>query len=651
MEKVIELITKMQTEVTQEGKDECATYDKFACWCKDTTKSKSDNIDATNSQIEQLSSDITDKTQTKETDAGHLAERQTKHPEIKTNLEDRTTECSKEEKTYNNQRADLSTSIDALGNAITKLEGSKPSSFLSIRQSADVLKLIDHDKREPIRVLLQQAADPLDPTYKFHSSDILSLMGDLKKNFGERRDELDKEWKKTEEACTSAKSSLEAKLKANDEAITKLKENVAKLAGEIAEHRSDLVEAQSTLEDDKQYLKDMTEACELRANQWDQRSKMRADELELFTKVLEVLNNDVKGRDTEVNKRALLQVSRVLPSFVQTRAIHTRVTPGRVSTDKRESVVKLLQEQSHRLGSTSLAALATHVAADPFTKVKKLIQDLIERLLEESKNEATKKGFCDTEMGKATTDRENRWTEVQKLSAEIEGLGAKKEQLESDNKELKENVVQLKADLKKATEDRAKDKQENLKALQTAKEGAAAVTEAIGLLETFYSSAAKAFIQASPIEESEEYKNVGFDSNYRGKQTQQKYVLSLLETIRSDFERTIRRTEADEIAARETFIKFERSALSDVSAKETKETLNGEDLVTTKATKAQKMEDLQTAQNLLDGALKQLENLQSTCVDTGMSYADRVAKRKEEVDALKKALCILDPDKVEEECQ
>jgi hypothetical protein len=34
-----------------------------------------------------------------------------------------------------------------------------------------------------------------------------------------------------------------------------------------------------------------------------------------------------------------------------------------------------------------------------------------------------------------------------------------------------------------------------------------------------------------------------------------------------------------------------------------------------------------------------------------MSYADRVQKRKDEIDALKKALCELDPEKVEDECK
>ena len=41
---------------------------------------------------------------------------------------------------------------------------------------------------------------------------------------------------------------------------------------------------------------------------------------------------------------------------------------------------------------------------------------------------------------------------------------------------------------------------------------------------------------------------------------------------------------------------------------------------------------------LLDDSMKQLEDLNPQCIDTGMSYDERVAKREEEIEALKTAL-------------
>jgi len=79
--------------------------------------------------------------------------------------------------------------------------------------------------------------------------------------------------------------------------------------------------------------------------------------------------------------------------------------------------------------------------------------------------------------------------------------------------------------------------------------------------------------------------------------------------------------------------------------------LDEQDLATTETSLKTKMDDLQTAVDLLDSALKELEDLKPACIDTGMSYSERVKKREEEMEALTKALCILDEDKVESECQ
>merc|ERR1711972_792539 len=118
----------------------------------------------------------------------------------------------------------------------------------------------------------------------------------------------------------------------------------------------------------------------------------------------------------------------------------------------------------------------------------------------------------------------------------------------------------------------------------------------------------------------------------------------MLEVIKADFDRTIRITTETEAQDHADFMELDRVLRTDISGKETKKKLDEEDLETTKASIKSKMDDLNTAQSLLDTSLKVLEGLKPTCIDTGMSYDERVAKREEEIKALKKALCILDPN-------
>ena len=63
------------------------------------------------------------------------------------------------------------------------------------------------------------------------------------------------------------------------------------------------------------------------------------------------------------------------------------------------------------------------------------------------------------------------------------------------------------------------------------------------------------------------------------------------------------------------------------------------------------MDNLAKHQKMLHDVLRELEDLRPAYVDTGMSYADRVQKFKDEIDALQKALCAIDPEKAEAECK
>merc|ERR1719409_2686757 len=60
LEKVIIMLEDLQTEVVTEGKAEAKTYDKFACFCKDMTKEKTEAIKTGQDEQEKLTADIED---------------------------------------------------------------------------------------------------------------------------------------------------------------------------------------------------------------------------------------------------------------------------------------------------------------------------------------------------------------------------------------------------------------------------------------------------------------------------------------------------------------------------------------------------------------------------------------------------------------
>jgi len=196
---------------------------------------------------------------------------------------------------------------------------------------------------------------------------------------------------------------------------------------------------------------------------------------------------------------------------------------------------------------------------------------------------------------------------------------------------------------------RSQEKEENLDTLTKATEGLDAVTEAIGILANFYKGGAKGkvLLQVSPVDEANADRASGA---YKGNQGAGGNIIGMMEVIKSDFERTIKTTKEAEYNASREFAEFDTTTKSSISSKETSKAMKESDLTTTNADLTQAMADLSEHMKLLDDSLLQLESLKPACIDTGMSYSDRVAKREEEIEALKTAMCILDTDGVEADC-
>merc|ERR1719174_2067876 len=254
--------------------------------------------------------------------------------------------------------------------------------------------------------------------------------------------------------------------------MDQLDKDIDRLKSEIAGHREDLVVAEGQMKDDEQYLKDLTARCEARANDYDQRSAMRGSEIEALSQALKVLKGDVKGRADKVNVRAFIQehTEPVAPvvtkavegavmkpvSFLQeaTSQVSTKSFLGLTQEGRKQKALDLLRSTGKKIDSIVLTSLVERASADPFKKIKGLIQKLIERLLTESKNEATKKGFCDTELAKSRKDRDFRFQEAKDLSADLAALEAKEDELVAELSELNKDIKAESKALKETTDER-----------------------------------------------------------------------------------------------------------------------------------------------------------------------------------------------------
>merc|ERR1719171_412726 len=225
--------------------------------------------------------------------------------------------------------------------------------------------------------------------------------------------------------------------------------------------------------------------------------------------------------------------------------------------------------------------------------------------------------------------------------------------LTSEIAELEKEIAGLYKALNEATELRNSEKAENEKTVADATAGLNAVKAAIKVLEDFYSPK---LIQKSmktsykPPKGDADGNTVGdlapdtgfSNEDYEGNQNAATGILGLMAVIQSDFEGTVDATKDAEKEAAKEFDTFKSDSESDIDEKKTSVDEKSGELKTQKADLVDYKDDLKTHSDLKKEALDELAKLKPACVGTGMDYAERVARREQEIESLKNAYMIFD---------
>jgi septation ring formation regulator EzrA len=123
-------------------------------------------------------------------------------------------------------------------------------------------------------------------------------------------------------------------------------------------------------------------------------------------------------------------------------------------------------------------------------------------------------------------------------------------------------------------------------------------------------------------------------------------VLGMLEVIQSDFARLEAETQAAEEEASNEYDRFSAESAQDKAVKSTDLTHKDRSKSGKEQDLAETTKDLKATQAELDAALAYYEKLKPSCVDSGLSYSDRVKRREEEIQSLKEALRILEGEDI-----
>jgi cell division septum initiation protein DivIVA len=641
VQKVIQLLNGMMEKGTKEKHEEQVQFAAYKQFCDDTTVEKQRSIAEAEEKIEVLKADIAKFTADAERLTKEIAVHDKDIANWKRDTKAATGVRGLEKADYDALHKDYSESVDALQRAIAVLKKQahdRPQAAFAQLSKVKTMSLIPDEAKRALELFMQQSEEPEGLAvsapeasgYEFQSHGVIDMLEKLLDKFIDERTAAEKEEMNAKHAFDMLIQDLSAQIEQATQDREEKAETKAKKLQAKADAKGDLEDTTSTKEADEKYLADLTATCEQKATDFESRQQLRAEEVEAIKKAMEILSGDkVQGNAEKYLPSSLLQTQRSLAQL-------------RSSSSQQERAAAFLRSAAGKLNSRVLSTLAVRVADDPFTKVKKMIKDLIVRLMEEANEEAEHKGWCDTELSTNEQTRKEKTEAVETLHAEIDQLEASIAKLTEDISELTKAVAELNEAMAEATRLRQEEKAKNELTIKDAGEAQTAVAQALTVLKEFYAKAgdATALLQQQP--EAPEI----FDTAYKGMQSENGGVIGMLEVIESDFARLEADTKAAEATAQKEYDTFMTDSKVDVAAKskdiehKTAKKQDESQALTTKQA------DLEGTQKELDAALAYFDKLKPSCVDAGVSYEDRVSRRKEEIESLQEALRILNGEDI-----
>eukprot|EP00747_Dinoflagellata_sp_TGD_P160282 gnl/TRDRNA2_/TRDRNA2_177964_c2_seq15.p1 gnl/TRDRNA2_/TRDRNA2_177964_c2~~gnl/TRDRNA2_/TRDRNA2_177964_c2_seq15.p1 ORF type:complete len:658 (+),score=256.78 gnl/TRDRNA2_/TRDRNA2_177964_c2_seq15:55-2028(+) len=518
--------------------------------------------------------------------------------------------------------------IDSFDHAVAEVmaqQGSTPqSAMMFLQRKAKAVPAM----RRALVALQMTAHEPGAPQVAGYESQSEGVLGILEKTEGEVKEELhDHEEAEASQAhyydleMLHLSDSIKQSTQDRDEKASMK----AQRASESGAAKGKLAATKTALAEDEKLTAEIASTYKAKSAQYAENQKVRKGELEALGKAIEIIADpSVAGSYSEhVN---LAQVSSQPVTLLQLGSASKRA-------DAKEHAVALLRKSARALSSRMLADAANQLSANPFAKVIGMIKEMITKLKEEAAAEAAHKAWCDEELKKNKLKRDKKTAKKNLLTAELNELTASIETMGKTIETLIKEQTELTKALKDATEQREIEHAKNTKAIADAKAGAAAVGQALTVLKEFYSA------QAALIQEG---KQVPEMAAYKGQQAGKGGIIGMLEVIESDFLRLDSDTTTEEQENAAEYETFSADATADKEAKHKEEVQTKLDKDDAQFKKSGVSKDLKAVQAELDKANEYYEYLKPQCLEVKVSYEERVAKRKQEIESLKEAYKILD---------
>lgn len=632
--KVIDLLKDMKKQLEAEGEEDEKVFDRMACWCETNDKEKTKAIADAEARLEDLAAKVESYTATSArlgTEIDNLKDELAKNQQA---LDQATEIRSKEAKDFSGAEVDLIGSIDALGGAVNVLAKHNGGASLlqtgadSVQRVAilisremekhkDLLQgVLSHTAR---RSVAEASQSPQGSSYSAASGPIFGILGQMKETFETNLASSQQEEQTNQKSYTELKNAKTREMAAGKKQVEAKTREQTETDEKLVNAKEDIQDTTTTLEADEKFLEMLKEKCALMDKEWEARQKERTLEMEACSKALAVLDGD-KAHDLFTRTFNFMQVS-----------------ARRAEDKQRARAASLLESVSNKLNRPRLAALATRVRIDAFNKVVKSIENMIEVLKKEQRDEMKHKDFCVDALNQNHLDTQTKSHVKADTTAKINDLEGVIKELTADIDSLNNQIAEMRTQMKKAGEDREEANKDFQLTVRDQRQTKQLLTAALKILEGFYEKKAAAMMQqdqpAGPAPPP------GFKPYQKNRASGG--VMGMIQKIIDDakaMEAEAIQAEIDEQKAYEGLVKNTNAA---VKAKQ-QEVVDKTDLRSgAEVDNVQAKEDLEAVTVELEQLANEERELHHSCDFLLKNFETREIARTEEQEALEEAVAIL----------
>jgi hypothetical protein len=454
--RIVNLLQKCQKEAQVEGERDEELHSKFMCYCKKGAGALNKEIGANADMAKQQAAEAEAKAARVEQLKQEVAQHKSDRSDAKQAIAEAEAMRSKEKEAFDKAAGDLGQNVAALGKAISALgkgmgsakaflQGSSGRSEQLKRIVSSALSTPESEKQTVLSFLASPYGD-----YQAASGEIVGILKAMK-------DEMEKDLGTTlsdEKAAVKAFTELRAAKEAEIAAATKAIEEKSVRSGELAveatEAKNGAANAANEADADRKFLAELGKNCKTKEEEYEARKKERNQEILAISEALKILNDDDA---LDIFKKTLPtpRATALDQSFIQTTE---NLENRRITAMAQISALASVSPKHTRL---SLLAYMLKVGKVDFTKVIKMIDDMVAQLKQEQKDDDEHLNWCNAEFESTKDEKAAQEAKIKDLTANIDDLDARIKQLTEEMKTIDDDMEATRKNMEDATEQRKKE--------------------------------------------------------------------------------------------------------------------------------------------------------------------------------------------------